>query len=254
MKKWLIALGALVVLLAAGVMILLLSLNSIVETAVNGEAPKITGTSVHLDKADISLLAGKATLSGFTLGNPAGFGGDAVKLGSVAVELDTATVFDDVIVIRRVNVENPELFYVLNGNESNFDVILRNVQNYADSHAGAPSAASSDETKKDENKKEKKVIIDELLIRNARATLNVPKLGLSVDTPLPEIRLTDIGREKSGTSFAEAALLVVKSVTASLADATVSQSKKLGSTLLRTGEKAESKAKTLLKDGLNLFK
>ena len=253
MKKWLIALAALIVLLAAGVMMLLFSLNSIVEKAVNTEGPNITGTSVHLDKADISLLAGKAALSGFTLGNPAGFSGDAVKLGSVAVELDTGTVFKDVIVIRKVAVDSPELFYVLGNNESNFDVILRNIQNYADSHESKDGAASGSQPA-DKEGSGKKVIIDELVIRNAKAALSVPKLGLSVTAPLPEIRLTDIGREKSGTSFASTALLVTKSVTRALADATVTQTKNLGSTLLKTGENAGTKAKSLLKDGLSLFK
>ncbi|WP_294485128.1 hypothetical protein [uncultured Mailhella sp.] len=264
MKKWLIALAALIVLLAAGVTILFFSLNSIVEKAVNTEGPKITGTSVHLDKADISLFSGNGVFRGFSVGNPAGFSGHAATVGAVAVDLDTSTVFKDVVVIRRIAVDNPELVYELGRKTSNFDVILKNIQDYADSHDEG-AASSGGETKKDDEKSTKKVIIDELIIRNARATLSVPMLKLSVQVPLPEIRLTDIGRKESGASFARTALVVVKEVSRTLAEATAAQTKNIGSTLLKGGEtvgsdllkggeKAGDTAKNLLKDGLNLFK
>ena len=264
MKKWLIALAALIVLLAAGVTILFFSLNSIVEKAVNTEGPKITGTSVHLDKADISLFSGNGVFRGFSVGNPAGFSGHAATVGAVAVDLDTSTVFKDVVVIRRIAVANPELVYERRRTTTNFDVILKNIQDYADSHDEG-AASSGGETKKDDEKSTKKVIIDELIIRNARATLSVPMLKLSVQVPLPEIRLTDIGRKESGASFARTALVVVKEVSRTLAEATAAQTKNIGSTLLKGGEtvgsdllkggeKAGDTAKNLLKDGLNLFK
>ena len=264
MKKWLITLAALIVLLAAGVTILFFSLNSIVEKAVNTEGPKITGTSVHLDKADISLFSGNGVFRGFSVGNPAGFSGHAATVGAVAVDLNTSTVFKDVVVIRRIAVDNPELVYELGRETNNFDVILKNIQDYADSHDEG-AASSGGETKKDDEKYTKKVIIDELIIRNARATLSVPMLKLSVQVPLPEIRLTDIGRKESGASFARTALVVVKEVSRTLAEATAAQTKNIGSTLLKGGEnvgsdllkggeKAGDTAKNLLKDGLNLFK
>ena len=269
MKKWLIALAALIVLLAAGVTILFFSLNSIVEKAVNTEGPKITGTSVHLDKADISVFSGNGVFRGFSVGNPAGFSGHAATVGSVAVDLDTSTVFKDVIIIRKIAVDNPELVYELGRKTSNFDVILKNIRDYADSHdEGAASSGSEtkkNEAKKDDEKSKKKVIIDELIIRNARATLSVPMLKLSVQVPLPEIRLTDIGRKESGASFARTALIVAEEVSRTLAEVTAAQTKNIGSTLLKDGEivgsdllkggeKAGDKAKNLLKDGLNLFK
>lgn len=267
MKKWLVALAALIILLAAGVMILFFSLNSIVEKTVNSEAPKITQSAVHLDKADISLFSGSGIFSGFSVGNPAGFsGGDALQVGSIAVKLDTGTVFKDVIVVRNITVDSPEIMYELGKNTSNVDVLLQNIQNYADSHEKAGNTASAENAeKRDAGKAEKKVIIDELIIRNARANLRVPVLKLSVHVPLPEIRLTDIGRKESGSSFARSAVIIVKEISRTLAEVTASQTRHLGSTLLKSGEeagsallkggeKAEDKAKNLLKEGINLFK
>lgn len=264
MKKWFIALAALIILLAAGVIILFSSLNSIVEKAVNAEGPKITKTAVHLDKADISLLSGSGVFSGFTVSNPEGFGGgDALQVGAIAVNLDTGTVLKDVIVVRNITVDSPEIMYELGKNTSNIDELLQNIQNYADRNEGKNSSGTSE--KADTQKSGKKVIIDELIIRNAKATLRVPMLRLSVRVPLPEIRLTDIGRRESGSSFARTAVIIVKEVSRTLAEVTASQTRNLGSALLKGGEKAESTlmregekagdtAKNLLKDGLNIFK
>lgn len=255
MKKILVALAALVILLAAGVLILFVFLNSIVEKAVNTEGPKLTGTPVHLEKVDISLLSGSGVFSGFTIGNPEGFSeGHAVSVGSVAVDLDTSTVLKDVIIIRKIDIDQPELVYELNKDTSNFDVLLQNIQKYADSHErkNDDSAGSADTA--DTEKAQRKVIIDELIIRNAKASLKVPMLKLSVKVPLPEIRLTDIGREGSGTSIARSALLVIKEISRTLAETTTTQTKKIGSTLIKEGENAGSKAKNLLKEGMGLFR
>lgn len=255
MKKWLIALAALVILLVAGVIILLFSLNSIVEKAVNTEGPKITETSVHLDKADISLFSGKGVFSGFTVGNPAGFSGShAATVDSISVALDTGTVFKDVVIVRNVTVDGPELVYELGKDTSNFDVLLKNIRNYADRNEHKESVASAASDKSEDNASKKKVIIDELVIRNAKATLLVPLLKFTVHVPLPEIRLTDIGRKESGTTFARTALIVATEVSRKLAEATAEQTKHMGSVLLKNGEKAEDKAKNLLKEGLKLFK
>ena len=93
----------------------------------------------------------------------------------------------------------------------------------------------------------------------------MPVLKLSVHVPLPEIRLTDIGRKESGSCFARSAVIIVKEISRTLAEVTASQTRHLGSTLLKSGEeagsallkggeKAEDKAKNLLKEGINLFK
>ena len=255
MKKWLIALATLVILLVAGVIILFFSLNSIVEKAVNTEGPKITGTAVHLDKADLSLFSGKGVFSGFALGNPAGFSGShAATVNSVSVDLDTGSVFKDVVIVRNVTVDGPELVYELGKDTSNFDVILKNIREYAERTEHKASASSASSVKTDDNASKKKVIIDELVIRNAKAMLTVPLLNFTVHVPLPEIRLTDIGRRESGASFAKVALLVAAEVSRTLAKAAEEQTKHLGSTLLKDGDKAGDKAKNLLKEGLKLFR
>ena len=269
MKKWLVALAALVIVLAAGVLVLILSLNGIVEKAVNEEGPKYTGTSVHLDKADISLFSGTGTFSGFTLGNPEGFSGPwAAKVDSATVTLDTGTVFDDTIVIPAIVIDSPELVYELGNGTSNFDAILRNVKKKDGGEASAPSEPDGAE----KDRAGRKVIIDELVIRHARTTLSIPQLKLSVTVPLPDIRLTDIGRKSAGATIAEASAIVLEELTRALsenaADQTknagklllkggedaVEQAKNIGSAMLKGGENAGDAARNLLKEGLGAFR
>ena len=158
MKKWLIALTTLVVLLVAGVAILFFSLNSLVEKAVNTEGPKITQTAVHLDNADISLFSGTGLFNGFTVGNPAGFTGHAASVKSMVVQVDTATVLDETIVIPLIDIDGPELVYELSKETSNFDVLMQNIKNYAESHEKkSEHAAASHSDAADSDKAGRKV-------------------------------------------------------------------------------------------------
>lgn len=262
MKKWLVALAVLVVLLASGAVFLLSSLNGIVVKTVNEEGPKYTGTTVHLDKADISLLSGTGTFSGLTLGNPEGFSGPwAAKVGSAAVVLDTGTVFDDTIVIPSIVIESPELVYELGKKSSNFETILRNIRARDKSDAAETSSSGAAAAGDAEKKAKKKVIIDTLTISNARATLSIPEFRLSVTVPLPEIRLTDIGRKSRGATMAEAGAIVLEELTKKLSENAADQTKNAGALLLKGGEKAageaktvEEKARNLLKEGFGAFR
>ena len=261
-KKWIIAPAVLVVLLAGAAAALLISLNSIIEKGVNTIGPELTGTAVHIEKADISLLSGKGVFTGFTVGNPEGFSnGNALSIGAAGVTIKPSSVLEETIVIPGIEINRPEILYELNGESSNLETIVRHIQSIADKEKNSPdNGQASSETEK---KAKRKVIIDELIIREAKATLLIPKLKLSFAVPLPEIRITGIGREGSGISLAQSVVLVMKEMMASLEasvttlkdtqlkDVNLKDAKEL---LLRQGKNTEEKAKGLLREGLNLLK
>lgn len=258
MKKWLIVPAVLVVIIAAAAVALLVSLNSVIEKGVNTIGPELTGTAVHLEKADVSLFSGKGVFSGFTVGNPEGFSkSSAVSVGAVSVAVEPATVLEDTIIIPRIEIDHPAILYELNKESSNIETILKHVQSLADKEQAAPGGGqqAAPETA---DKSRKKVIIDELIIRDAQATLLIPLLQLSVSVPLPEIRLTGIGREGAGLSFAQTAALVLKETLRSLEASTVKLRevplKDAKDALLRQGRNTEEKARNLLKEGLNFLK
>ena len=220
MKKLTFALAAVLAITLGAGAALFTSLEPILVKTVNTYGPDITGTPVTLRDMDLSLFSGKGSLHGFTLGNPRGFSGDhALRVDKASVALDTSTLLKDVVVIDSIVVDSPDIVYELGAGKSNFDAILDNVAQLGEGRARAEArhGASSDAGEGPE----RKVVIDEFIVRGGKAALSIPALKLSASAELPEIRITGIGRDETGasagTSMAEAAALVLRQLSTSLA-------------------------------------
>ena len=224
MKKWILIPCGIGALVAGAAAALLVSINPVVEAGVNKFGPEITGTHVFLKKADISVFSGEGSLHEFTLGNPKGYSAPhAVKVGSVSVALDKNSLLEDVIVIRKIAIDSPDIIYELGKKSNNFDDIIKNVEQLGaarDKAEAQKQASSGDSAKKDEAPA-KKVVIDELVITNGKAAIHMPALKLDFQADLPEIRLKDIGREngESGVTMAQAAKRVLSAVSSQLGSA-----------------------------------
>src|SRR3954470_1279369 len=113
MKKKLILLGGvllLVVLIA--VVFGFLFLGSIVKAGVENVGPMVTKVPVKLGVAEVSVFSGKGKLKGFELGNPEGYKTpNAMKVGTISIEVVPKSVLGDKIVIHSVRVEAPEITY-----------------------------------------------------------------------------------------------------------------------------------------------
>ena len=223
MKKWILipcGIGAVVVGAAAA---LLVSINPIVEAGVNKFGPEITGTHVFLKEADISVFSGEGKLNEFLIGNPKGYTAPhALKVGSMSVALDKGTLAEDVIVIKKIAIDSPDIIYELGKKSNNFDDIIKNVETLGAASDKAEAKKKQDAASgKDAEKPAKKVVIDELVITNGKAAIRMPSLKLDFQADLPEIRLKDIGREKgqNGVSMAEATKRVFKAMSSQLGSA-----------------------------------
>ena len=230
MKKWILIPCGIGALVAGAATALLVSLNPIIEAGVNKFGPDITGTHVFLKEADVSLFSGEGVLREFVLGNPKGYTAPhAARVGSVSVALDKSTLTDDVIVIKKIAIDSPDIIYEIGKKSNNFDDIIKNVEQLGAAQEKAEAKKQKDAAKsgKDEGPT-KKVIIDELVITNGKAAIRMPALKLDFQADLPEIRLKDIGREKgqSGVTMAQAAKRVLKSVSSQLGSASKDALKK----------------------------
>ena len=124
MKKKLLILGGILAALAVVAFFTLqFFLGSIVKTAVNNFAPKITGTKVTLDSASISPLSGAGTLRGLRVGNPAGWTAEkAFYLGQVQVDVAPFSILGDHIVVNEIVIEQPEFTYETKVVASNIEI------------------------------------------------------------------------------------------------------------------------------------
>lgn len=198
--KWFVRiLVVLLVLIAALILTANFYLGSIVVKAVNTAGPAALGVPLKLQDASFRLLKGHLTLRGFLLGNPEGFKTEkAISVDEVTVDLDPKSLFTDTIVIKRIYVNAPDITYELGLGKSNIGRILE--------QASGPEDKEADkEEKKEEPAKEekggKKVVIEDFLIENGRVRVSATlAMGAAAPIPLPEIHLTDIGKENQGAS------------------------------------------------------
>ena len=148
---------------------------------------------------------GRAPSRGLTIANPEGFSkANALEIGEMHVAINAASVLTDTVEISRVEIRSPHVLYEAGARGTNLQTIAR--------HAGAEEKreAKAENAQKAEGKTGagKKVVIRELIISDGRATMALSGLG-GATMVLPEIRLTNIGRDSGGVSFAEAAEVVL---------------------------------------------
>jgi len=203
-----------VVAAAIGGYIVLTSLDSIVEAAIEKFGSEITQTKVRLSSVKIQLADGEGALNGLTVGNPKGFETkQAFSLGKIKLVLDPSSLTKDVIVVKELRIEQPKVTYELRTTGSNLDAIQRNVDAYLGSGPKSAQPAKS-QPKEASGKEGVKLVIDQLYVTGGE--VDVSSIGLQgkmLKTPLPEVHLQGIGRGKGGASPGEVAKIILGSLT-----------------------------------------
>src|SRR3989338_1010294 len=165
MKKTLAIVAVLVIAAVAAYFVLQNPLGRLVKLAVEEFGPEMTQAAVRVSSVNISATDGRGTLSGLFLGNPGGFKSDyALKAGTVEIELEPASLAKDVVVIRRILIDAPQIGYEKAGTITNFDAIQRNVEAYLGAKCGKGEKAKQESGKR--------MIIGSFFIRNARVNYN----------------------------------------------------------------------------------
>ncbi len=214
MKKIILLGGAVVLLLLVGFIVtLFLSIDSIIETAVNEYGPEVTLTEVHLDSANIGIFSGSGELNGLVVGNPVNRGfkpKNLFAMDQIRISIDTSSLTSDTIVIKEVAIISPKITYELKDfSESNFDGLLKNI---AQTTGNKGKAEKKDEPE-GEAAPAKKIIIENLIVTGAVITADITGMpGEGMDISLPDIHLTDIGKEEGGATPAETAEILVSAI------------------------------------------
>ncbi len=209
MKKLVLIGCALVVVVAAVVFFGLSNLGPIIKKAVNTYGPEITQTQVQLGDAGVSLFSGEVKLKHFLLGNPKGFKSpQAMKVGSIYVNVDEKSLTGNPIVIDKIEVVAPEITYERSGRDDNFNALLRNVKKR--SAAEPPGGKAQKAAKESDAGGGKKLLIRSMVIKDGRINLTAKVLaGQTVTAELPFIELKDVGGKKEGVSPAQAMNLIL---------------------------------------------
>jgi len=204
-RKLLIAGGILAVILIVAVRFLGSNLDAIVKKAITRIGPEMTGVSVDVDKVGIALADGRGEIGGLVIGNPRGYKGPhAFKLGSIVLALDKSSETADVVVIKELTIDAPDVVYDKGENGSNVEAIQRNIDEYGKTHGDQ----AEDKATKD-NAAARRFIIESLQIRNGKIRLT----GRDTVIDLPALQMRDVGKSRGGMTGAEIASVVVKQMT-----------------------------------------
>ncbi len=210
MKKFLIIV---IVVLVLGIGAIMFSLGGLIKTGVETVGPRITGTTVTLGSANISVLSGSAGLKELVVGSPAGSKSErTLRLGAVDVKLDMGSLTSDTIVIKEVSIAEPEI---------SCDVGLRGcsninaIQNNVEKSVSSEGSSSSESSETASSSSSKNVIIENLYVKGGKILPSIAGAGAPVS--LPDIHLKDIGKNEGGTSFADATSEVLGALTKNVA-------------------------------------
>lgn len=203
-KKWLIAAGSLLAIVIIVAIAFVMRFDGLITKAVNTYGPEITGTEVRVDDVRVSFLSGKATIKNFIMANPKGFRSPrAMKVASVSVSLELSSLLSDTVIIRHLEIIEPDVTYEKRGGTDNFKTTAKHAEQKA-KEAGIVSREPGKE------KPGKKLLIREFIIRGGRVTLHTPDLPSgTAGAALPDIHLRDVGRDGAPPSEVFSRILAV---------------------------------------------
>lgn len=236
MKKTLKITGLVLVIIilftAAGLM---LAGGSFIKGAINTFGPAALGVPVTLQDAKFMPFRGKIKLTKLHVGNPEGFKTPALfDLGDVDIELNSRSLFSDMIVIHKIIVIAPEITYERGLMDSNFGKLTKQLQ------GDGAKAAEEKKPDKDKKGKAKKVIIEQMIIRDPKLNVSVTAAGgHAIPIALGQVELKDIGKESGGVTFADAIKIIFSVITSNVENAVLGAGDLVGS-----GAKAVGKGAT----------
>ncbi len=209
-KKLGIGLGVVVVLLVAGGIVLMLTLNGLVRAGVEAGGSYALGTSTTLKSADVGLLSGRLAFGGLSVANPQGFKSpEFLGLGNAGMQVSLGSLRDDTIEVPQIKLETIRVSLERANGRTNYETILEHVKKAAGD--SKPSSAGSGPSKK--------FIVREIEIRDVKVHVDLLGTGgaldkaASLDVPIDEIRLTNVGNAKDGgVDVATLASVVVHAV------------------------------------------
>jgi uncharacterized protein involved in outer membrane biogenesis len=253
MKKRLVQFGiAGLILLIVAVVAITLFLDRIIKSGVESAGPRIAQVDVKLAEVSHSLFSGKGEIKGLIVGNPEGFKTEsAIKVDAVSVALRPSSIFSKKVVIDSVNVVAPQVTFEGGLTGNNLSKILANIENTLGSGSGTgdTNAASG----------QKKLQVNDLLITDGKITVAISGLsGQPTTVPLPQIHLTDLGKDSEGITPADLSKRILAAILEGSTKAVGSIATELGKGVTETatslGKGAVESAEKATKGIGDLFK
>ena len=197
-------------------------LNSVIKKGIETLGPKVTQTSITLEKVKISPFSGSGEIRGLAIGNPEGFETPyALRVAHVNIDLGVKSLFSNQVVINQIIIKSPEVTYEAGLGGSNIKQIKENVESITHKIPGTKPKESDSKTTES-----KKIEISRFTFEDGNVQLSAKILqGNAISVPLPKVELTDIGKGGEGTTFTEATREIVVAISNAVLDAVMKSGK-----------------------------
>lgn len=193
----------------AGLFRLSIGIDDLLADTVTEQVAAMTHAIVNVGSVKTTLSRGKGIIDTLVVANPAGFRtAHALKADNIEVHLDLASLASDVVVIRLITINGPDVNYEHGATTTNFDAIQDNIAAYLDAR------------RRKYDHDGKRLIVEEFTICNATAQASARFMGgKTLSIPLPDITLRNIGKDRGGVSPAELGRIVTGALKTRLSDA-----------------------------------
>ncbi|MHC4930589.1 MAG: hypothetical protein ACYTGV_00140 [Planctomycetota bacterium] len=190
MKKVLLIVALVIVLALISIP---LWIDSAAKSAVEAGGTQAMGVPTKLDGLSLKIFGGACSLEGLHVANPEGFESPHfLELGSGSVAVNLGSVMEDKIVIPTLTLDGIDIHLEQTLKGSNYGTILDNLK-------------KEEQKEVEEEAPGKKFVIEELVIRNVKATahlsLGVVKPGVPLE--IEEIRMQNVGSGGEGVSMSQ---------------------------------------------------
>lgn len=227
-------------------------MDAYVKTAIEKYASESLGTKASVGEVNISILQTTATISNLEIANPPGFDGpSAFKAGLIEITLNPKESGLDFIVIDRVLLKNPSVYYVRTKQTDNLAVLQDNAGRYTKDHKKTNTISAQKDGASKESK-QPRVLIKKFNIDAANLSYQDQRIvSANVNLKLDDIQITDIDTGKNGAGTQEAVSKIVNAIVPVLKEAALKSVATYLNITTDTIRNVTDNAKQLGKDAVN---
>lgn len=195
MRKLLIAFGIVLAVIVGSVFWVFSSADEALHEAIETRGTAALGVAVALERASIDLIAGRITLTGLTVDNPAGYGvGPAIEAGEIDILMAPEEGKGQTLVLSRIVAKAPLVRFQRGDGSSNLAVLLANAVDHAATPAGRGEAPKTPQDGL-AVPPSPRLIVRDLYVRDSRLVV-VADPAEGGERPLDDIHLTGLGGDR----------------------------------------------------------
>jgi len=202
-------------LAVAGIVVVFIFLDTIVGKGIEAGCTKALGVETSVGLVRVGLLTGTFSIRSLRISNPPGFETDHFfSLDRLHFEVPPKSLREETIAVQLLELDGVDVSLETVDKKANYEVILDNLNRFSKTGSADSSAKKS---AGEEEEGSKKLVIQEAVIRDIDARIDLGKVkGASdrVAVEIPEIRLRP--NSKTGSAEASVAELTQVVVTAVL--------------------------------------